>query len=130
MRLVLVPGSLPLAMLLPATPFCSRSPFPLGSGLRAALGGSGLLKRSGTLTGDRTLGGEGLLTRAADSVGNGERGLFALNNPLPGSRAGTDLAWLDSPLLSGYSWRGKRGGSENVKESPSIMSSFSLQSLS
>lgn len=108
-RLVLVPGSLPLpvalplAMLLPATPFCSRSPFTPGSGLRAARGGSGLLKRSGTLTGDRTLGGEGLLTRAADSVGNGERGLFALNNPLPGSRAGTDLAWLDSPLLSGYS---------------------------
>lgn len=74
------------------------------------------MKRSGTLTGDLTLGGEGLLTRAADSVGNAERGLFALNNPLPGSRAGTDLAWLDSPLLSGYSQRGKRGGRKNVTD--------------
>lgn len=73
-------------------------------------GGSGLLKRSGTLTGDRTLGGEGLLTRAADSEGNVGRGLFARDNPLPGSRADTDLAWLDNPLLSGYSQRGKRGG--------------------
>lgn len=120
--LVLVPGSLifpvavPLAMLLPVMPFCSRQLFITGSGLRAACGGSGLLncsatldrgsgllKRSGTSTGDLTLGGEGLLTRPTDSVGNADRGLFARNNPLPGSRAGTDLAWLDSPLLSGYS---------------------------
>lgn len=120
--LVLVPGILPLAaavplaMLLPVRPFCSLPLFITGSGLKAARGGSGLLnrpvsldggsgllKRSGTLTGDLTLGGEGLLTRPTDSVVCGDSGLLARNNPLPGSRAGTDLAWLDSPLLSGYS---------------------------
>lgn len=69
-------------------------------------GGSGLLNRSGTLTGDLILGGEGLRTRAAAaaaSAGNTGRGLLARNKPLPGSKAGTDLAWLDSPLASGCS---------------------------
>lgn len=67
-------------------------------------GGSGLLNRSGTLTGDLILGGEGLRTRAAAATaGNAGRGLLARNKPLPGSNAGTDLAWLDSPLASGCS---------------------------
>lgn len=126
--LVLVLGSLislvaPLITLLLMMPFCSRSLFITGSGLRAVCrgsgflscsaifdGGSGLVKRSGTLTGVLTFGGEGLLTRATDSVVETDRGLFARNNPLPGSRAGTDLDWLDSPLLSGYSQKGKRRG--------------------
>lgn len=72
-----------------------------GSGLLT--GGSGLLNRSGTLTGDCTFGGEGLLTRPTDSVGIVDKGLFARNILLPASRAGTDLAWLESPLFSGYS---------------------------
>lgn len=114
-------SAVPLAKLLPPTPFCSLSLFKTGSD--AALGGSGLLifsapldggsgllKRSGTLTGDLTLGGEGLLTRAAEVAGNAGGGLLARNNPLPGSKAGTDADWLDSPLLSGYSWKRKRGG--------------------
>lgn len=78
-----------------------------GSGLWASPapldGGSGLLNRSGTLTGDLILGGEGLRTRAAAAAGNAGRGLLARNKPLPGSNAGTDLAWLDSPLASGCS---------------------------
>lgn len=101
-------------------PFCSglllRTGFGLkgacgGSGLlnRAAVfgGGSGLLKRSGTLTGALTCGGEGLLARAANSSGETDGGLFARNNPLPGSSAGTDLARLESPSVSDYSQRGK-----------------------
>lgn len=78
------------------SPWLPTGPAPLG-------GGSGLLNRSGTLTGDLILGGEGLRTRAAASVGNAGRGLLARNNPLPGSRAGTDLACWDRPLLSGCS---------------------------
>lgn len=48
-----------------------------------------------------TFGGEGLLILATDSA----VGLFALNKPLPGSRAGTDLARLGIPSLSDYSQR-------------------------
>lgn len=77
-----------------------------GSGLLT--GGSGLLKRSGTLTGERTFGGEGLLIRPTDSEGIADKGLFARNNPRPASRAGTDLAWLESPLFSGYSEKRER----------------------
>lgn len=125
--LVLLPGTLisllavPLATLLPIMPFCSRSLFITGCGLQGACGGSGLLicsaffdggsgllKRSGTLTGVLTLGGEGLLTRAFDSVWETDGGLVARNNPLPGSRAGTDLARLGSPSLSDYSERKER----------------------
>lgn len=72
-----------------------------GSGL--LIGGSGLLKRSGTFTGDHTFGGEGLLTQPTDSEGIAVKGLFARYIPRPASRAGTDLAWLESPLCSGYS---------------------------
>lgn len=116
---VLGPLAVPLTTLLPTMPFCSRTLFVTGSGLRRAGrgsgllyrsvfgGGSGLLKRSGTVTGFLTLGGEGLLTRPTDSLG-ATGGLFARNNPLPGSRAGTDLARLGSPSFSGYSQRGKR----------------------
>lgn len=85
---------------------CGGSELLNRSGIRDS--GSGLLNRSGTLTGVLTLGGDGLLTRAADSVG-ATGGLFARNNPLPGSRAGTDLARLDRPSVSDYSQRGKRG---------------------
>lgn len=119
--LVPVPGSLallvvvPLTMLLPRMPFCFCSLFVSGLGLREACGVSGLLHcspnfdgSSGTLTGVLNLGGEGLLTRVNDPVRVTGGGLFARNNPLPGSRAGTDLARLDSPSLSGYSWKGKR----------------------
>lgn len=103
------------------TPFCSRPLFVTSSGITAAFGGSGLLKRSalfvvgsgllnrsGTVTAVLALGGEGLLTLGTDSVGG--FGLFARNNPLPGSSAGTDLARLSAPSLSGYSKRGERGG--------------------
>lgn len=119
----ILPLAEPLTALLLIMPFCSRSLFITGSGLREDCGGSGLLnrsaifgggsgllKRSGTVIGVLTLGGEGLLTRFANSVGATDGGLFARNNPLPGSRAGTDLARLVSPSLSGYSQRGKRGG--------------------
>lgn len=114
------PLAVPLTTLLPIMPFCSCTLFITGSGLRGACrgsgllnrsnifgGGSGLLKRSGTVTGVLTLGGEGLLTRLTDSLG-ATGGLFARNNPLPGSRAGTDMARLGSPSFSGYSQRGKR----------------------
>lgn len=120
--LVLVPESLtsPLAVLLttllPIMPFCCRSLFIAGSGLRGACGGSGLLncsvafdagsgllKRSGTLTSVLTFGGEGLRTRATDSMWETDGGLVAWNNPLPGSRADTDLDRLGSPSLSDYS---------------------------
>lgn len=115
-------GRLPSA----AAPFCSAlflligsgsglwispAPFANGSGLRISpapfASGSGLLNRSGTFTGDLILGGEGLRTRtaAAASVGDTGRGLLARNIPRPASNAGTDLAWLDSPLLSGCSER-------------------------
>lgn len=113
---LILPLAVLLITLLPIMPFCSWTLFMTGSGLRAAFGGSGLLncsaifgagsgllKRSGTLTGALTLGGEGLLTRAADVVGGTDGGLLARNNPLPGSRAGIDLAWLGGPSLSGYS---------------------------
>lgn len=108
---LILPVAVPLAMFLPTMPFCSWQFLKTGSGLSTDRGGSGLLtgssgllKRSGTLTGDLTIGGEGLLTRPTDSTGVADMGLFARNNPLPASRAGTDLAWLlDSPLLSGYS---------------------------
>lgn len=95
--------------------------FRAGSGLKGAGGtsgllnrsgtfdgGSGLLKRSGTLTGVLTFGGEGLRTRATDSVGETDGGLVARNNPLPGSRAGTDLDRLGSPSLSDYPQRKER----------------------
>lgn len=145
--LVLVHGPLilPLAVLLtallPIMPFCSRSLFITGTGLieacggsgllnRSAIfgGGSGLLKRSGTVTGVLTLGGEGLLTRPTNSVGENDGGLFARNNPLPGSRAGTDLARLDSPSVSDYSQRGKRGGMRErvMNGNPSITFLFML----
>lgn len=51
-----------------------------------------------------TFGGEGLLILAADSA-VGPVGLFALNKPVPGSRAGTDLARPGIPSLSDYSQR-------------------------
>lgn len=115
-RSLILPLAVPLTTLFPIVPFCSCSLFIAGSGLRGVRGGSrflncpaifdvgsGLLKRSGTLTGVLTLGGEGLLTRATVSVWETAGGLVARNNPLPGSRAGTDLARLGSPSLSDYS---------------------------
>ena len=117
--LVLVPGCLmlllaePLTTLLPMIPFCSRSLFIAGSVFREACGVSRLLdcspvlngdsRRAGTLTGVLNLEGEGLLTRPTDSGGENGGGLFAPNNPLPGSRAGTDWARVGSPSLSDYS---------------------------
>lgn len=123
--LVLWPGSLtslmcePLAMLLPATPFCCLPLFIVGSGLLETWVVSRLVSdspafdnvswRAGTLTGVLALGGDGLLTLVAESLGDNGGGLLTRNIPLPGSRAGTELALLDSPSVSDCSQRAKRG---------------------
>lgn len=138
---LILPFAVPLAMLLATVPFCSCLLLRTGFGLKGACGGSGLLicaavfdsgsgllKRSGTLTGVLTCGGEGLLTRATDSAAETGGGLFARNNPLPGSRAGTDLARLESPSLSDYSQH-RKGRTEVIRmeiisKNPSTMSLY------
>lgn len=60
-------------------------------------GGSGLLKRPGTWTGVLTLGGDGLRRRPPGSALEAGGGLLDWKRPLPGSKAGTDLARLDKP---------------------------------
>lgn len=106
-----VPFTVPLNSLVTTAPFCSGLT-EIGSGLRNRseifAEGSGLLKRSGTFTGARTLGGEGLRILVADCGEGSGDGVLALNRPLPGSRAGTDLARLGNPSFSDYTHKQER----------------------
>jgi hypothetical protein len=109
----------PLTALTLTDPLGLLFPFSTGSGLimealrgsgllkccaGAWIGGTRLLKRSGTFTAPHTLGGEGLLTLTPGCVLAGS-GLLVRSRPLLGSRLGTD--WerlLILPLsLSDYS---------------------------